>query len=333
MHWFVDSRWNGDHGIGRFSREVLARLPEFRALPRVGSPSSPWDPLRLAVWLRKERAGYFFSPGYNGPGWMAGRWVVTVHDLNHLDVRENSSLFKRWYYNSVIIQNIRGAARVLTVSEFSRMRIIEWSGVSEDCVINVGNGVGSNYVPCGDVYDPGFPYLLYVGNRKAHKNIGRLVEAYLRSGVGSHVRLVLTGPYDRYIGRLFESQGGHGQCVCLGQVPEAMMPALYRGAIALVLPSLYEGFGLPIIEAMACGTPVVTSNCTAMVEVAAGAAVLVEPNKVDSIVAAIVRVIEDSALRQKLRYMGINLVQRYSWRATAEKVRAALDTVVVEDSV
>jgi len=257
--------------------------------------------------------------------------VVTLHDLNHLDVAENSTAAKRWYYNTVMMRGVRRAARVLTVSEFSRERIIDWSGVSADRVINVGNGVGGAYVPSGDAYDPGFSYVLYVGNRRPHKNLGRLMAAYRRSGVAPAVRLVMTGPFDRNVERLVEKEGIRGRCVCLGAVPEERMPALYRGARAVVLPSLYEGFGLPVVEGMACGVPVITSNCTGMAEVAGDAALLVDPRSTESIADGLATIITDSGLRERLVRRGIARAGGFSWDRTGGDVATVLCEVAREE--
>src|SRR5205807_2179362 len=119
-----------------------------------------------------------------------------------------------------------------------------------------------------DRYEFRFPYLLCVSNRKPHKNESRIVDAFARARLDAGIHLVFTGESQPDLMRLIETRQLSGRVDFVGMVPEAKLPSLYRGAEALILPSLYEGFGLPILEAMACGVPVVTSNVTAMAEVA-----------------------------------------------------------------
>jgi len=331
--WFVDTRWIGGHGIGRFASEVLQRLPAMRSVRAHRNPAAPADPVRLAWSIYRNGVRYFFSPGYNGPVWMSGKFVLTLHDLNHLDVPENTNFFKKAYFSSVVLASVRRASRVLTVSNFSRRRLIEWSGLPPEFVVNVGNGVGKQFVCDGQKYDPGIPYMLYVGNRKPHKNIWRMLCAFSSVKCCRDIRLFMTGDEDSSLLTMISKLGLRGRCICLGVVRDEELAALYRGAVALLFSSLYEGFGLPIVEAMACGVPVVTSNCSGMVEVAGDGAVLVDPYSVESIADGIRRVAEDSALRQELREKGLARVRLFSWDATAEKVQSALDAVIAEGGV
>jgi glycosyltransferase involved in cell wall biosynthesis len=116
----------------------------------------------------------------------------------------------------------------------------------------------------------------------------------------------------------------------VGAVPEAKLPSLYRGAEALIFPSLYEGFGLPVLEAMACGTPVVTANATAMPEVAGDAALLVDPNSVEQIARAMEQIVSDTTLRQQLRHKGLRRAAEFSWPSTAARVRELINGSVTQ---
>jgi glycosyltransferase involved in cell wall biosynthesis len=209
---------------------------------------------------------------------------------------------------------------VLTVSEFSKQEILEWAGLPEEKVLVVGNGVGSEFSPEGKRHVPGYPYLFYVGNLKPHKNLQRLLEAFARSGLSGEVRLLCTGNLDESSLRLIRDKGLDNCVIFKGIIPDEELPAYYRGALALVFPSLYEGFGLPALEAMACGTPVVTSGITALPEVVGDAAVVVDPYDVESIVWGIRRVVEDSTLREELRRKGLERAKQFSWDRTAELI-------------
>lgn len=320
----VDSRWVGPHGIGRFAQEVLARLPG-KPLRSPFSPLSPLDPLALsaALWLR--RPAVFFSPGFNPPLWSPVPFVFTIHDLIHLHVPEELSRLKAAYYRFVVRPAARRAFRVLTVSEYSKTQIVRWAGVKPDQVVVVGNGVDLAFSPDGPAYDPGYPYILYVGNRKPHKNLPRLLEAFAQVAAEQpELHLLLSGAPDDETRHQALRLGIYHRVVFAGHIPEAQLPALYRGAALLTLPSLYEGFGLPPLEAMACGTPVVVSDTTSLPEVVGEAGVLVDPQSVPSIADGLRRALTDSDLRERLRAAGLERARQFSWDRVAERVRRVL---------
>lgn len=321
---YADQRWIGEHGIGRFARQVLARL-EYRAIRLNGHPAAPLDAWRLTRALRElSNIDIFFSPGYNTPLACKAPFVFTIHDLSHIYCRENSSPLIRLYYSTILKRNCHRAAKILTVSEFTRRQIVEWAGVSPSKVANVSCGVDSAYQTSGAVYAFPFPYLLCVSNRKRHKNEVRVIEAFAISGLSKQMHLVFTGEAtDELLARIQRRELSTSMHFT-GAVPEVQLPSLYRGAKALVFLSLYEGFGLPVVEAMACGTPVVTSNVAAMPETAAGAALLVDPTSVDEIAKAMEQIVSDKELRMQLREKGLARAAEFSWENTATKVREVL---------
>lgn len=327
---YADQRWIGDHGIGRFARRVLVGL-DYSPVPLASRPASPLDPLRLAHALRGlTRGDLFFSPGYSAPLFCAAPFVFTVHDLNHIDRPENSSPSKRLYYATVLKRACRRAARILTVSEFSRQRIIDWSGVSQQQVLNVGCGVGPEFHPAVEPYGLPFPYFLCVSNRKRHKNELRLVAAFAQARFAAEMHLVFTGEPTAELAGCIARHNVAMRVHFVGTVPDAKLPSLYRGAEALVFPSLYEGFGLPVLEAMACGTPVVTSNVTALPEIAGDAALFVDPTSVEQISEAMQRIVSEPELRRQLRENGLARAARFSWEATAAKVHELLAGAALE---
>src|SRR5882724_6736327 len=323
---YADQRWIGDHGIGRFARHVLADQG-YCPIPLTGHPAAPLDALRLARVLRNlHHDDLFFSPGYNSPLSCPSPFVITLHDLSHMHCPENRSPLIRLYYAIVLKRACRRAARILTVSESTRVQILDWSGLSADAVCNVGCGVEPSYRPDDEVYGLPFPYLLCVSNRKPHKNELRVVEAFARSGLARKIHLVFTGNPAPRLARRIEQHHLTASVGFAGRVPESQLPSLYRGAEALIFPSLYEGFGLPILESMACGTPVVTSNVTAMPETAGGAALLVDPTSVDEIAEAMNCIVSDTGLRRQLRDKGLARAKRFLWQNTAARVREILTT-------
>ena len=322
---FFDSRWSGDHGIGRVSRMLDAGL----CLPRLilsGKPASPLDPLRLLItMLRLGKDDAVLSPGFNAPLFVVRPYIFTVHDLNHIDRPENTSALKKLYYRLILRRACNKAFKILTVSEFSRQRILSWVKVPEERVVNIGNGVDPSFKPDVVAYEPGYQYLLCVGNRKAHKNEVRVLTGFAKAIIPQNVCLVFTGNVSEQLVKLSEQLGVLNRVFFVGHVRESDLPSLYKGAIALLFPSLYEGFGLPVIEAMACGTPVLTSNTTSLPEVAGDAALLVDPESIAEISSGIELLVNDEELRNSLSTKGLKQVQHFSWDTVVLRVKAVLD--------
>jgi glycosyltransferase involved in cell wall biosynthesis len=321
---YADQRWIGPHGIGSFARHVLASF-EYCPIPLATNPAAPLDSWRLMRALsRLESNDLFFSPGYNTPLSCPCPFVFVIHDLSHIFCRENTSLAIQLYYAKIMKRACHRSDAILTVSEFTRAQIVEWSRVSSEKVFNVGCGVDPAYRPEGDSYNFAFQYLLCVSNRKPHKNEFRLVEAFGKARLDPGIHLVLTGKPTEELSRCIERQRLTARIDFIGLVPNEKLPSLYRGALALVFPSLWEGFGLPPLEAMACGIPVVTSNIAAMPEVAGDAAILVDPTSIEQISNAMERVVGDSHLRRQLRERGLARAAQFPWSKTVTMVHEVL---------
>lgn len=322
MSILYDARWAGMHGIGRFAQEVRARLP-VSTLDLPGTePVSLRGLLDLEVQVRRGRRPgrqLFLSPGYAPPlGWR-GPLVFTIHDLIHLEVPGEGSRFKEAYYARVVRPAVARASRVLTVSEYSRQRILEWSGAPPERVTVVANGVDAAFSPQGDRHQPGYPYLLYVGNAKPHKNLPRLLAAFAQLAQPD-LRLLLSDHPDPDLRHEALRQGVADRVVFAGRIAEDELPAYYRGAAAVALPSLYEGFGLPALEGMACGVPVVVSRTTSLPEVVGDAGVLIDPHDAESIADGLARALTDTALRQRLRERGPERARLFRWDDVAARV-------------
>jgi glycosyltransferase involved in cell wall biosynthesis len=325
-----DARWIGNHGIGRFAAELQNRLPNLAAFQTGRRPWHPLDPIFLGYALLRRKPPLFFSPGYNSPlGW-PGKFVFSLHDLNHLRVPDNSNAAKRAYYRVIIKPACHRAAFVLTVSEYSKQEICAWARIGEERIVNVGNGVGPPFVASGKRYEPGYPYLLYVGSHKAHKNLPRLFKAYATSGVRNRVRLILTGEPDAETSRDLGNLGLMDHVTFIGFPNNEELSAYYRGGLAVVFPSLYEGFGLPALESMACGTPVLTSNVCSLPEIVGDAGILVDPRDLESIADGIRRLVEDTTLVADLRERGQQRAQQFTWEKTAAKTFGILQLALAE---
>jgi glycosyltransferase involved in cell wall biosynthesis len=223
----------------------------------------------------------------------------------------------RFYYNQVIRRLSKRANCILTVSEYSRRQILDWSGLPQDKVVSIPLGIGAEFREDGPIYHLAKRYILYVGNRRIYKNLDRMIRAFSLATRDSGIVLALTGNYDSDLYALAVKHGAADRLVFLGVVTEEQLPGLYRGALALMYISLFEGFGLPPLEAIACGTPVVVSNTTSLPEVVGQAALLVDPTNVACVAAALERAINDRELRVRLRHDGLEQARKFSWDSCA----------------
>jgi glycosyltransferase involved in cell wall biosynthesis len=316
----VDYSWLGATGIGRMASEVIRRKPdqvEVIGIREGRSNARPYTPLSLSLGMRAAKPEAFWSPGFMPPLTTSGiPSAITVHDLTHLHFYGAKH---RLYYKAVILPLLRQVDVIFTVSDYTKQELHECSGISDDRVIRIYNGVDPVFTSEGDAFDIGRPYILYSGNRRKYKNVKNLMAAFARSTLArSGFMLGLTGMRDEECEELETAFGIAGDVHYFGFVPEADLPSLYRGAHALAFVSLYEGFGLPIIEAMGCGTPVLTSLTSSMPEVAGGAALLVNPNSVDDIGAGLAKICLDEGLRDALRQRGLVRAASFSWDDAAK---------------
>lgn len=326
--FIFDRRWFGEHGIGRFAKEVYVRCESYFKSSVIlhGKPYRFYDGLYLSLKLAFNN-GIFFSPGFNSPLFYYGQYILTIHDLNHIDFSQARTFMKSIYYRFILMRAVRNAFCVFTVSEYSKSRIIEWSGIEPHKVVNVGNGVDGSFSSFVSPLVTSYRYLLCVSNRKLHKNEFRLIRAFAISSIDSHVKLVFTGSPSSELLSLIDELSFKDRIVFIGRVADKDLPSLYRGALGLLFPSLYEGFGLPVVEAMACGIPVLTSNTTSLPEVAGDAALLVNPESIDEIRAGIERLVNEEGLRSELIAKGLERAKLFSWDAVAARVQAVLDEV------
>jgi glycosyltransferase involved in cell wall biosynthesis len=245
-------------------------------------------------------------------------YVVTIHDMGLETLRDAHPLTKRLYTKRLIPHVARKAKLIITNSEYSKWEIVRHLGISEDRIRVTPLAASPELAPVP--VRPANPYFLYVGNLEPRKNLERLIEAFARVPSKDHQLRIVGNRW--YHGDAAEqkarSLGLDGRVRFLGYVPRRDLSGLFSGATALVYPSLLEGFGLPIVEAMACGAPVITSNNSSMREVAGDAAVLVDPRDVREITEAMARVAEDSGLRKELSARGLKRAAEFSWKRTAE---------------
>ncbi len=329
----ADARWadvtaRDRLGIRRFAEEVLRRLPELQHLSGGLPLLHPAEPLWLAGMLARRRPTAYFSPGFNPPLYSGVPLVITVHDILHLSFPGDTPLSKRAYYRFVLRPAVRRASAVLTPSEHSKRELLAWTAVPEQKVVVVGGAARSGFTPEGPRHSPGYPYLLYAGAQKEHKNLPALLQALARSTLPPEIRLVVTGQNDSGLGAVARQLALGERVVFAGRVSEEELPAIYRGATAVVLPSLGEGFGLPALEGMASAVPVLASNKAALPEVTGDAAVLVDPHDVDAMADGLWRIVFDDDVRRECRERGLRRAGDFSWDRTASRIRRVLEDAV-----
>lgn len=320
---YADLRWPDKTGIGVFKREILNRAPasiDVVDLNVKGAIGSPTSPVAIAKALARKRAknGIFFSPGYMPPAFCTIPSIVTVHDLLHLHFH---SKFHVAYYDLVLKPLYRRCRNIICVSRHGRSEFLDWSGISEERVVAVHNGVSDVF----RIEAPGtgfkFPYIFYPGNHRIYKNKVRLLQAYAESALPSKdIHLVFTGGPARFLLRKAEECGVAHLVHFVGDVSTEELVRLYKRALLVAYVSLYEGFGLPILEAMAAGVPVLVSNTTAMPEVAGDAAMLVNPYSVKEITDGLNTLAFNEADRALRIRSGMERARSFTWDAAAEKI-------------
>lgn len=321
----IETSWEEKGGIGRFTREVSSRLKGTHKARKLNQASSPLSTIFFAVQsLFYKKNDVFLYFGYIPPLFSKQKYYFFLYDLNHIDVEYNSSFIKRIYYNVVIKRGCKKAEKVFTISNFSKNRIVDWSGIDESNVINVGCGVSEVFSQNISCYNAGVDYIFCPSSRKKHKNEDRLIEAFSKLNKGESLHLFLTGYPNKDILKKIENLNVKSCIHFLGDVSEDKLAALYKGAKFVVFPSLYEGFGLPILEAMASGTAVATSLTTATSEVAGAAAILFNPYVTEDIYEAMNKLIHSDKLITDLIDLGYKRSSQYSWDASVRTLESSI---------
>jgi len=364
----IDARKLRDFGIGTYIRNLLRHLARldattefvvlcreqdcafvtelgenFRAVTEPSRPYSLREQFAIPLELRRAGVNLFHAPHYVLPPMTPCRSVVTIHDCIHLRFPQYlPSRLGYAYARSSLWVAAHRSARVLTVSEASKRDILEYFRVPESKVTVIYNAIDERFheePPADEVmrvqerYQLTDPFILYAGNIKPHKNLERLIEAFhmVRRGELEHVKLLIIGDeISKYatLRRAVHRYKLHKHVRFFGFVPDATLAILYRLARVFVFPSLYEGFGLPPLEAMASGTPVITSNLSSLPEVVGDAAMLIDPYQPDAIAGAMRRVLQDERLRDDMRERGLARVREFSWGRSVKRVREIYDEVL-----
>jgi glycosyltransferase involved in cell wall biosynthesis len=333
------------HGIARYVYQLLNGLKEigsshqFFVLINPGSPleslswpshiklitlRSNWISIReqreIPAVLRKVKADLFHAPSFVAPIFVPCKMVMTIHDLNHMVLPQFYTFFHQFYYHIIVRNSIRRSEYILTVSQFSKQEIVRTLGLTADKIFVTYNGVSKSYKPIGDpqyleyvrdIYGLPDHFILCVSNNKPHKNVRQLVRAFCFSDI--QIPLVLACPVDRDLICIAENYGKKHLIYFSKFIEEKHLPAVYSMTNLFVYPSTYEGFGLPPLEALSCGAPVVVARSSSLPEVVGENAIFANPYDFKAIARALEVGVSNDSLRKKLRATGLKHARRFSW--------------------
>jgi glycosyltransferase involved in cell wall biosynthesis len=369
MRIAIDARKLHDYGIGTYVRNLLKQLarqerddefvlicrpddcgmvvdlgPNFRSVPDRSRPYSVSEQVTVPLDLRREKVDLFHEPHYVLPPLVPCRAVVTIHDCIHLRFPQYlPNRLAHAYARTFLWAATHQAERVITVSEASKRDILQYFRIPPEKIEVIYNGIDERFWMPPDEeevervrqrYQLNDRFVLYAGNIRPHKNLERLIEAFyiLRRGEFEQVKLLIIGDeISKYatLRRAVHRHKLHKHVRFLGFVPDETLAVLYRLAAVFVFPSLYEGFGLPPLEAMASGTPVVTSNVSSLPEVVGDAALLIDPYDAEAIAGGLRLVLADKTLRDDLRARGLERAREFSWERSIARVRTIYEEVGV----
>jgi len=303
-----------------------------------------WDQVQLPHHLKKEKIDLFLTPYFKAPLFDSCKLVVIINDLIPLLAGEYQNLrrfLKRVYFKSLANAAARRADKVITISHHSKKDILDVFQVPEEKIEVIYLSVDESYRPINSnlekiisKYGISKRFILYFGNFNPHKNVKSLIESYnnLPEKIKSEYQLVLGGRRDRHcigLEKMVKHLKIKEKVVFTAFISEEDLPSIYSAASLFVFPSLYEGFGLPPLEAMACGTPVIASNTTSLPEVIGEAGFLVDAKNVWELGRTILTVLQDDKLRDKLRQKGLNRVKEFSISKTSKKILNLLEQIVI----
>lgn len=367
----IDARKLGDFGIGTYIRNLVHGLgqidPENRYVLFVGTSSrdltvdlpenfnlvfesapvySVRELLALSWKLFRLRLDLYHATHYVLPAVVRCKAVVTIHDIIHLLYPEFlPNRLALLYAQRMIRRSLTRGDRIIADSRNTRsdlMAYFDTDGRKIEVIYPGVDDVFRRTLPPAAIdavlaeHEIERPYLLFVGNPKPHKNLDNVVRAFAKvvSNDGFDGDLVCVGGRDDSqfrVAHRAESLGIGDRIHLLGHVPDASLPAIYQGATLFLYPTLYEGFGLPVVEAMASGVPVITSSTSSLKEIAAGHAQLVDPLDVDQISREIQRLLADEDLRGRLVEAGRRRAEQFHWRRTAELTLEVYESAIASD--
>lgn len=315
----IDSRWSGNTGIGRLYQEVMDRPPGQIKCEYVENKmglGNLLSPLMLGEEIKKHKADIFYSPSFMPPAFSKAPFVFTVHDLMHLFYY---SQMHKIYYEQIIARLAKSAKKIITVSHFSKQQLVELLNIPEDLIRVIYNGVDEHFLQNEEAHEMDRPYFLYVGNRRKNKNLPAMITAFAQAKIPEDFILCISGNVDAELQQLISTLKIEKRIKFLGFIEEKDLPKVYKGAHATLFVSLMEGFGLPIIESMASGTPVLTSSTSCLPEIAGEAALCVNPDDISAIQTGIEKLVNDENFYVQCVMRGLERALEFPWEKTAQE--------------
>ncbi len=357
-HVTIDIRKFEDSGIGTYVQNLVPRVvalrhetrftliakPDFAPsgtlataanmtlVPCAAAPLGATEQVALMRVIPKD-TDIFWAPHFNIPLAYQGKILVTIHDLFHLAMPHMASAPQRTYVRTMANAIKKKATRVIAVSDFTATEMVKFTGINEARITTIHEGVDESWFVIPDAPTPHpRPYILFVGLTRPHKNLRALMEAVDELGERVKHDVVIVGPQEgvkttdaavrHYAGRLGD------RVRFTGRVAFADLQQYYKHADLFVFPSLYEGFGLPPLEAMAAGCPVVASNAASLPEICGDAAHLVDARNSSDLARGILRGLTDDTLRDELRHKGAKRAHHFQWSRTAEKTAQVINLLL-----
>lgn len=355
MNLIIDARMVSEqlHGIGRYTYELINKVKNIKNISlyilvndveksskifgnssniRLIKMNSKFLSIGEFFELPKvinrfnKRETFFHAPSFVSSPLIKCKSAMTIHDLNHIKLPQFYSKFHKYYYKFVVKTSANKASIIFTDSDFSKNEIVEWLECNENKVIDTKVGVDKKFSKCNNLkmlnnirerYKLPQKFILYVGNLKPHKNVGNLFKAM---SIVEDIKLIINGKPNEELNNIINEYNLQNKIQFIGYVHDDDLPILYSIAELFVFPSIYEGFGLPPLEAMASGCPVITSNVASLPEVVGDAAGYFNPYDFIEIGNKINKVINDDTLRQNMIKKGIVQAKQFTWENTIEMI-------------
>lgn len=340
-HEFIflfDRPFDPEFLFGQNVRGVYAGPPTRHILVFV-----PWFELVIPYLLRKYKADVFLSPDGHLSLLSSVPSIPVIHDLNFLHHPEQLPRMVSWYYNFFFPRFAQKANRIITVSEYTKQDIVSSYRIDADKIDVSLNGCNDRFAPLPEsrthevrqVYSGGLPYFLFVGLIIPRKNLARMIRAYsiFREKSKNRVKFLIVGSkkwWDQNHEAAYQDCAFKEDIHFIGRLDAADLHQVMASALALTFVPTFEGFGIPVLEAMKCGVPVITSNVTSLPEVAGDACVLVDPLNTEEIAEACLRVSKDEVLRSNLIRKGLERSEIFSWDKTASALWKGIEKVIQE---
>lgn len=351
----MQSTWGAKSGLGVYTTELVSNLRKIDPAKQylLFGKEKPcgertyerlfWENFILPGRASKEKIDVLHTPAFTAP-FLKGKWrvVVTIHDLIGMIFPNYLSLTSRWYWGSWLPFVNRRSERIIVDSNCTKQDVVRYLKVDPQKIRVVHLSASAQFtnnktqreieLVCHK-FGIQRPYVLFVGNIEPRKNLLRVIKAFAKARKAKKLEhhLVIAGSQAwNYpaVNQLIEELNLSGAVNCLNYIDDEDLISLYNGGELLVFPSLYEGFGIPILEAMKCGMPVLTSNLSSIPEVAGNAAYYVDPYQEDQIEAGIATLLGDQKLREDLRVKGFLQAGKFGWKLTAQKTLAVYEELL-----